>query len=51
MNWCMNGCPRHSPFMLFDDKLHLECYNYICVNGCVKMYIRLHYALFHIIFA
>ena len=47
----MNVCPRHFPFMLFVDKLCLKFYNYICVNGYVKMYIILCYALFHIIFA
>ena len=41
MTWSVNVCPRHLPFMLFVDKLYLEFYNYMCVNGYVKMYIKI----------
>ena len=49
MNWSMNGCPRHLPLMLTADKLCFKFYNYMCVNGYIKMYIML--CIFHIIFA
>ena len=38
MNWSMNGCSRHLSFM-FVEKLCLKFYDYMCVNGFVKMYI------------
>ena len=41
MNWQMNSWPGYLPFMLFVDKLYLKFYNYMCVNGFVKMYIIL----------
>ena len=34
----MNCCSRHLPLM-FVERLYLEFYNYMCVNGFVKMYV------------